>query len=100
MMFCCAEIEGIRLDAACAPSGCGRRPLLPPLPRFARMSLGTARRGKPRRLRLDALLEARADEVVEIAVQHGLRVAHFDVRAQILHAALVEHIGTDLVAPT
>jgi hypothetical protein len=46
-----------------------------------------------------ALFEARADEVVEIAVEHGFRVAHFDVRAQILDAALVEHVRADLVAP-
>ena len=49
--------------------------------------------------RAHALFEARADEVVEVAVEDGARVAHFDVRAQVLHAALVEHVRTDLVAP-
>src|SRR5678809_414408 len=45
------------------------------------------------------LLEARGDEIVEIAVEHALRVALLDAGAQILDARLVEDVGADLVAP-
>src|SRR5205823_1645964 len=49
--------------------------------------------------RLDPLLQARFDIVVEIAVEHALRVALLDAGAQVLDARLVEHIRADLVAP-
>src|SRR5205823_9789909 len=39
-----------------------------------------------------ALLEARRNEIVEIAVEHRLRIAYFVTRSQILDARLVEHI--------
>src|SRR5690242_17439965 len=45
------------------------------------------------------LLETRRDEVVEIAVEHRLRIAPLDIGAQILDPRLVEHIRADLVAP-
>src|SRR5256885_12253768 len=48
---------------------------------------------------LYSLLEARSDEVVEIAVEHRLRVAGLDAGAQVLDARLVEHVAADLVAP-
>src|SRR3990172_1545384 len=47
----------------------------------------------------DALLQARGDEVVEIAVEDGLGVALLDAGAQILDPRLVEHVRADLVAP-
>src|SRR5437660_1067703 len=46
-----------------------------------------------------ALLQARLDERIEVAVEHLLRVADLDVGAQVLDAALVEHVRADLVAP-
>src|SRR2546423_3623719 len=49
--------------------------------------------------RLDPLLQARFDEVVEFAVEHALRVAFLDAGAQILVARLVEHVRADLVPP-
>src|SRR5690606_22088102 len=42
----------------------------------------------------DSLLEAGDDERIEIAVQHLLGIGDFHVGAQILDAALVEHVGT------
>src|SRR5258706_333892 len=48
---------------------------------------------------LNALLEARGDEIVEISVEHPLRVAFFHAGAQVLDARLVEHVGADLVPP-
>src|SRR5215470_5552216 len=49
--------------------------------------------------RTDAALEARGDEVVEIAVEHRLGVPLLDPGAQILDPRLVEHVRADLVAP-
>src|SRR5690606_38717601 len=48
---------------------------------------------------LVSLLQARFDETVEVTVEHGLRIPDLDPRSQILDAALVEHVGPDLVAP-
>src|ERR1043166_1997258 len=48
---------------------------------------------------LDPLFQARLDEVVEIAVEHALRVAFLDAGAQVLDARLVEHVRADLVTP-
>src|SRR6267154_769264 len=48
---------------------------------------------------LDALLQARGDEIVEVAVEHPLRVAFFHPGAQVLDALLIEHVGADLVSP-
>src|SRR4051812_2652917 len=48
---------------------------------------------------LDALLERGLDEGVEVAVQHLLGVGDLDVGAQVLDAALVQHVAADLVAP-
>src|SRR5450432_902471 len=45
------------------------------------------------------LLQARRNEVVEIAVEYGLRVADFVVGAQILDARLVEDVAANLVPP-
>src|SRR5687767_13028191 len=39
---------------------------------------------------LDPLFQARGDEVVELAVEHALRVALLDAGAQVLDARLVE----------
>ena len=50
-----------------------------------------------RRQGSDTLFQAGFDELVEVAVEHALRVATFDVGAQILDARLVEHVGADLV---
>ncbi len=47
----------------------------------------------------NALLQAGFDEVVQIAVEHRLRVADLIVGAQILDARLVEHVRADLMAP-
>src|SRR3989338_2346385 len=47
----------------------------------------------------DPRLQARLDELVEGAVPHRLRIAGLDAGAQVLHARLVEDIGTDLVPP-
>ena len=41
---------------------------------------------------LYALFKTCADEVVQVAVQHGFRVANFHVRAQVLDTAVVEHV--------
>jgi len=46
-----------------------------------------------------ALLEGGFDEHVEVAVQHLLGGGDFDVGAQVLDAAVVEHVAADLVAP-
>src|SRR6267154_1086420 len=48
---------------------------------------------------LNALLEARADEIIEFAVEHPLRVAFLHAGAQVLDARLVEHVAADLVPP-
>src|SRR5450830_1205855 len=47
----------------------------------------------------DALLERGFDEGIQVAVQHLLGVGDFDVGAQVLDAALVQHVRADLVAP-
>ena len=48
---------------------------------------------------LNALFQAGRDEVIEVAVEHALGVAGFEVGPQILDARLVEHVRTDLVTP-
>src|SRR5258708_14607502 len=48
---------------------------------------------------LDALLQARGDEIVEVPVEDSLRVAFFHPGAQVLDARLVEQVGADLVSP-
>src|SRR2546421_4502944 len=48
---------------------------------------------------LNTLLQARADEIVEVAVEHPLCVAFLDAGAQVLDARLIEHVGADLVSP-
>src|SRR5437899_4471347 len=48
---------------------------------------------------LHALLQRRFDEGVEVAVEHLLRGRSLVIGAQVLDAALVEHIAADLVAP-
>src|SRR5713101_278353 len=48
---------------------------------------------------LHALLEARADEVVQIAVEHSLRIADLHAGAQVLDARLVEDVVANLVSP-
>ena len=48
---------------------------------------------------LHALLQTRLDKRVQIAVQHLLRRRRFVVGAQVLDAAVVEHIAANLVAP-
>src|SRR5690349_10492890 len=50
-------------------------------------------------IRLHALLQARCDELVQIAVEDPLRVAFFHAGAQVLDARLVEHVGAYLVPP-
>src|SRR5512135_2575382 len=47
----------------------------------------------------DSLLQARRDEIVEIAVEHRLRVADLVVGPQVLDPRLVEHVRADLVTP-
>src|SRR5512145_1153906 len=49
--------------------------------------------------KLDSLLEARFDEVVELAVEHRLGRAFLHAGAQVLDARLVEHVRADLVSP-
>src|SRR5690606_10766489 len=44
-------------------------------------------------------LQARLDELVEVAVEHVLRVGALDAGAQVLDPALVEHVVADLAAP-
>src|SRR5690606_7364151 len=51
------------------------------------------------RARLEPRLQARLDELVQVAVQHLLRVAALDARAQVLDPRLVEHVVADLAAP-
>src|SRR5690606_30751839 len=48
---------------------------------------------------LQAGLEAALDELVQVAVEHLLRIAALDAGAQILDPALVEHVVADLAAP-
>ena len=45
------------------------------------------------------LLQARLDEIIQVAVQHRLGSAFFHAGAQVLDARLVEHVRADLVAP-
>ena len=52
------------------------------------------------RTRLHSLLQARRDEVVEIAVEHGLRVADFVVGPQVLDPRLVEHVASGSGGPS
>src|SRR5215472_9711688 len=63
--------------------------------RFSSSAAGTSRGS----FTSHALLQARGDEVVEIAIEHGLRIAPLDIGAQVLDARLVEHVRADLVAP-
>ena len=44
----------------------------------------------------DALLQAGFDELIQIAVEHALCIADFDVGAQILDARLVQYVGANL----
>src|SRR6476659_4014021 len=46
-----------------------------------------------------SLLQAGRDEIVEVAVEHRLRVAYLVAGAEILDPRLVEHVRADLVAP-
>src|SRR5216117_1087094 len=48
---------------------------------------------------LNTLLQTRGDEIVEVAVEHPLRVAFLDAGAQVLDARLVEHVAANLVPP-
>src|SRR5690606_31518281 len=48
---------------------------------------------------LEAGLQARFDELVEVAVEHVLGVGALDAGAQVLDPALVEHVVADLAAP-
>src|SRR6185436_11317962 len=48
---------------------------------------------------LDSLLQARADEIVQVAVEHRLGGAFLHPGAQVLDARLVEHVRADLVSP-
>src|SRR5437773_11066528 len=48
---------------------------------------------------LHSLLQACRDEIVEIAVEHGLRVADLVIRPQVLDPRLVEHVAANLVTP-
>src|SRR5262245_19160347 len=50
-------------------------------------------------IRSHSLLQTGGDEILEVAVQDALRVAHFVIGAQVLDARLVEHVRADLVAP-
>src|SRR5690242_12053737 len=49
---------------------------------------------------LYALFQAGFDEIIQPAIQDCLGVTAFDVRSQILDTRLIQHVGTDLVAPT
>src|SRR5690606_38494864 len=51
------------------------------------------------RLTLQALLQARLEELVDVAVEDRVRLAHLDAGPQILHARLIEHVRADLAAP-
>src|SRR6476659_1310080 len=46
-----------------------------------------------------SLLQAGRDEIVEVPVEHRLRIAHFVAGAQVLDSRLVEHVRADLVTP-
>src|SRR3970040_484165 len=48
---------------------------------------------------LHAALQAGFDKLVELAVEHRVGVAAVDTGTQILHARLIEHVRTNLVAP-
>src|SRR5690606_10531854 len=48
---------------------------------------------------VQAGLEGGLDELVQVAVEHLLGVAALDAGAQVLDAALVEHVVADLAAP-
>ena len=48
---------------------------------------------------LQSLFQARFDEAVQPAIEHGLSVTGFYASAQILDTALVEHVRTNLAAP-
>src|SRR5690606_2474270 len=47
----------------------------------------------------DSLFQTRNNEGVEVTVQHLLRIGNLHIGAKVLDAALIEHIGTNLVAP-
>src|SRR5215469_4063626 len=47
----------------------------------------------------DALLQGGFDEGIEVAVEHLLGRRDLDVGAQVLDAAVVQHVAADLVAP-
>src|SRR5690606_6721689 len=68
---------------------------LKPLPqeRIGLYRVGALRTG------LQAGLQARLDELVQVAIQHLLRVRTLDAGAQVLDPALVEDVVADLAAP-
>src|SRR3546814_206006 len=51
------------------------------------------------RARLEPRLQARLDEFVQVTVENFLRIRALDAGAQVLDAALVEHVVADLAAP-
>src|SRR5690606_39349793 len=53
----------------------------------------------PLRARFQPGLQAGLDELVEVAVEHVLRVGAFDAGAQVLDPRLVEYVVADLAAP-
>src|SRR5690606_38953321 len=53
----------------------------------------------PLRARFQPGLQAGLDELVEVAVEHVLRVGALDPGAQVLDPRLVEHVVADLAAP-
>src|SRR5690606_20998287 len=67
-----------------------------PRPRLAPVTTATAGEAF---MASDSLFEAGDDEGIEIAVEHLLRVGNFDVGAQVLDPALVQHVGADLMPP-
>src|SRR5690554_5594442 len=80
-----------------APSASSRAASASPRPRLAPVTTATV---EDRALiASDSLFEGGDDEWVEIAVENLLRIRDFDVGAQVLDAALIEHVGADLVAP-
>src|SRR5690606_9306655 len=48
---------------------------------------------------LDPLFQAGLDEGIQVAIKYFLCIGKFDVGAQIFDAALVEHVGADLMSP-
>src|SRR5690606_28083294 len=92
-----AGMEGGKADAAAAGLRVRRgRAACPPWPGpWAPSSDGVHAFGAD----LEAGLQARFDELVEVAVEHVLGVGALDAGAQVLDPALVEHVVADLAAP-